>query len=595
MKLFQNIQFPTLSLGSYSVDDRLSLFEPIWDSGVRKVGQGGARGWGVELQERVGEDNLVVEEDIVTPNQELEDEILAKEGEKGDKWLKLENYRDLEYFFPWRKGEEAPEDPERIVDFDTVLGFLVLFCSQEAKFRLILSLLHLLGYEQKTKTFSNIVNSEAVTKYFNTLERVPQDFQEVSVLKRFIPSYKSKESLAIFCHYIFAQTYQKFKEPFRTKLMLMWLDFETEIIQVNNNDKMMKKDLKKLIKSLLKEDKNNVELVAKFVEVECELEGYEAGYKLLTTSLTAFNKNFLNQQDEDSIVSSLLLIRTGVEMELREICQLAKMCHEEESGEATQMQMTAHQDKLQWYLLQLGSDNQFQPFASKSKHLMIALVEHVTDFLSSWIYQNMERVNKIKFSTKAPTVKHSLVEVMFFYAWLLRFSSGWQEATLSLQKYSEEIGNKLKYQKQARFNEECLTLKFIQESIDKIAFDILWFESQFDIKVKQNLRNLYIECLHSHPHSSYFHEKLETVEESVSVVSGVWREVISLVKDKRKVNNNLVKQVLFIGLKKFVKVLNPENLAELPFVGLGFLNKLHNLLEYFVKLSAVQHNPLVWR
>merc|ERR1712098_454355 len=105
----------------------------------------------------------------------------------------------------------------------------------------------------------------------------------------------------------------------------------------------------------------------------------------------------------------------------------------------------------------------------------------------------------------------------------------------------------------------------------------------------------YIECLHSHPHSFYFHEKLEAVEESVSVVSGAWREVISLVKDKRKVNNNLVKQVLFIGLKKFVKVLNPENPAELPFVGLGFLNKLHNLLEYFVKLSAVQHNPLVWR
>ena len=53
------------------------------------------------------------------------EEILVKEGEKGDKWLQSEIHRDLNYFFPWRKGEEAPEDPERIVDFDTVLGEVV--------------------------------------------------------------------------------------------------------------------------------------------------------------------------------------------------------------------------------------------------------------------------------------------------------------------------------------------------------------------------------------------------------------------------------------------------------------------------------------
>ena len=65
------------SCGNYSVDDRLSLFEPIWDSGVRRVGQAGARGWGVELQERVGE--LLVEEfeEIQTGSQEVEDDLIA--------------------------------------------------------------------------------------------------------------------------------------------------------------------------------------------------------------------------------------------------------------------------------------------------------------------------------------------------------------------------------------------------------------------------------------------------------------------------------------------------------------------------------------
>ena len=64
--------------GNYSVDDRLSLFEPLWDSGVRRVGQAGARGWGVELQERVGEQAATDREELVQTNsQQLEDDLIA--------------------------------------------------------------------------------------------------------------------------------------------------------------------------------------------------------------------------------------------------------------------------------------------------------------------------------------------------------------------------------------------------------------------------------------------------------------------------------------------------------------------------------------
>ena len=64
--------------GNYSVDDRLSLFEPLWDSGVRRVGQDGARGWGVELQERVGQQAASdMEEQVQTNSQQLEDDLIA--------------------------------------------------------------------------------------------------------------------------------------------------------------------------------------------------------------------------------------------------------------------------------------------------------------------------------------------------------------------------------------------------------------------------------------------------------------------------------------------------------------------------------------
>ena len=63
--------------GNYSVDDRLSLFEPLWDSGVRRVGQAGARGWGVELQERLGQADTDREELVQTSSQQLEDDLIA--------------------------------------------------------------------------------------------------------------------------------------------------------------------------------------------------------------------------------------------------------------------------------------------------------------------------------------------------------------------------------------------------------------------------------------------------------------------------------------------------------------------------------------
>ena len=60
------------------MDDRLSLLEPLWDSGVRRVGQAGARGWGVELQERVGEQAASDREELVQTNsQQLEDDLIA--------------------------------------------------------------------------------------------------------------------------------------------------------------------------------------------------------------------------------------------------------------------------------------------------------------------------------------------------------------------------------------------------------------------------------------------------------------------------------------------------------------------------------------
>ena len=81
--------------GNYSVDDRLSLFEPLWDSGVRRVGQAGARGWGVELQERLGQQEdtdreveMMEDEDSSDPTWELSQQEKPKAKKARMKVLK---------------------------------------------------------------------------------------------------------------------------------------------------------------------------------------------------------------------------------------------------------------------------------------------------------------------------------------------------------------------------------------------------------------------------------------------------------------------------------------------------------------------------
>jgi len=571
--------------GGYSVDDKLSLFEPIWDSGVSKVGQAGARGWGTELQERIGEGRGDIDE-FGVKKEDWEEKLIEEGGEKGQTWIKVEIGREKEQFFPWRKGEEEPDDPERIVEFDTINGFLAQFSREETKFRVLLSLLRLLGWQELNQEYANLISSGASAFYLNTTALNKQDYSgdDIKVLQSILPNFMTQESLAIFVHFIFAQTYNKFSEPFRTKIISLWLDFECEVVRSSSADKSLKKDLRKLVKSLLKEDRNNIELVVKYAEIEYQLSGYQAAHSIIETSLTTANKSVLSQKFEENIVASCLLYRAGVELELREICRI-KIDNQIDDG--------MNKDRLQWLLVGVGSGLAFKPLTNDNKMTMLALVDGSKQNLEMWISENLDNIRDINFFKLAPFAKHSLVEIIFIYAWLVNFTSGWEDSVAALNGFVKQIQSKTR--KKGRFVEEYLTLKFIEESIDKICYDLLWYESVQDIKMKQALRSFYITCLEKYPNSAYFLNKLGCVEGSTSVVSSVWRTVCKVIQNKTLVNFNLVEEVTKLGLTKFVKVLDPDNPGELPVIGLGFLNKLQNLLEILISLPNIRHSPLVWR
>ena len=117
--------------------------------------------------------------------------------------------------------------------------------------------------------------------------------------------------------------------------------------------------------------------------------------------------------------------------------------------------------------------------------------------------------------------------------------------------------------------------------IDKIAFDLIWFEAAEEVGMKQRLRTFYLSCLNKYPHSGFFHSKLPIVESSTSVVSSVWREVCKVGLEKNAADScshGLMEQMALLGLSKVLATLADAS-TELPALAVGLINRLRHLLE----------------
>ena len=601
-----NLFSPSFPGPGYTVADKLSLLEPIWDSGVARVGEAGARGWGEELQDRIAHGNREVEVGG-TGSEEWEGSVLAQETTAGAVWLQLEVGREKEQFFPWRQGEAEPEDPERVVDFDTVHEWMVEFSRPETKFRLVLSLLRLLGVEWHERSFSSLLHSAASDCYLGVPAHHRHDFKGgARLLQPILPQVMSTEKVAIFTHFIFAQIYRKFEEPYKTQLMILWLDFEHMIVEKNPSNPGLKKDLKKLAKSLLKEDRNNVELVVQFAELETRLGGYATGQAVLETSILAGGRVLLLQEQEEDVVAASRLYRAATELELREIVKAR------EKGTDAAL----HKDRLQWLLVQVGAQLVFAPMTEKNKSSMLGLVDKARTEFEAWLGKRMDDPRKrIRVFQQAPAIRHSGCEVLFLYAWLLYFTLGPDEALETLAGYSSRVEREVQASEDrlsrqerrseemvksgGRFDEELQTLRFVQESIDKIAFDLIWFEAAEEVGMRQRLRTFYLSCLAKYPHSGFFHSQLPVVESSTSVVSSVWREVCKVGLEKTAADScshGLMEQMALLGLSKVSAALSDvTSNAELPALAVGLLNRLRHLLEKLTTVSSVRHSPLLWR
>ncbi|WAR23692.1 NRDE2-like protein, partial [Mya arenaria] len=242
-----NLFCPPL-LKNASKENKMANFEEFWDNESAKIGTQGACGW---------------------------NQTGKRKESKHFTWLKIELLRDHHHWLPWKpdlsKGqtEEDCEDPERMVVYDDVKP-VVFDISEMLHYDLVVALLEMLGHEPmgcpKSKfsdafvSLSDKLNAHDDHSNFSGAVFELQstcDLSQNPVLKPFVIN-------------ILKQVIPCFNGSENTSLTLMLLEVQLSCYKMNNLSKSDKKEIRKIVKNLLKDEKNrnNLAVWCRYIEIE---------------------------------------------------------------------------------------------------------------------------------------------------------------------------------------------------------------------------------------------------------------------------------------------------------------------------------------
>ncbi|KAK8396361.1 hypothetical protein O3P69_005419 [Scylla paramamosain] len=125
-----------------TLEAKLALLEPFWDSRAARFGEENAVGWAQVMQRR---EPVQFPEVILEGTVDEDDDLIARGGTTSTLWLALETSREMRHWLPWEQDPEDCEDPDRMVPLDELSPHLFTLISDEEKFYLVLQFLRFLG------------------------------------------------------------------------------------------------------------------------------------------------------------------------------------------------------------------------------------------------------------------------------------------------------------------------------------------------------------------------------------------------------------------------------------------------------------------
>jgi hypothetical protein len=322
-------------------------------------------------------------------------------------WLRLELERERRQWFPWRSREEEAEDPERSVCFEDIQGYLFQFpplsttTNSRAMFYLILGFIRHFGVNIRdenlgifgvlsTQTFRNKLG-------FDFQENVNVDDRSLcnGVLQSVSPDYFVDSSFELFLRKVLLALSKTMKEPYKTQVILIWLRFEKELMEVHSQRcdradqiKVDQKSKAKLIKSemkcILDQDCENTDVYCQYADCLYALEGYKASWKILEMLLVTRSEG-LNIENYEILLKVYI---STIVIELKELKRLDKNTQTKEKS-SLEKSISLQCTNACWLATLAIQNLAYQKWSKLGKYEMEELIEGSLNKNSTWIHKKL--------------------------------------------------------------------------------------------------------------------------------------------------------------------------------------------------------------
>ena len=525
-------------------------------------------------------------------------------------------------------AEEEAEDPERSVCFEDIQGYLFQFpqpsntTNSKAMFYLILGFIRHFGINIRdvnlgifgvlsTQTFRNKFG-------FDFQENINIDDRSLcnGVLQSVSPDYFVDPTFEMFLRNVLLALSKTIKEPYKTQVILIWLRFEKELMEVNSQRcdsadqiKVDQKSKAKLIKSemkcILDQDCENTDVYCQYADCLYALEGYKASWKILEMLLVTRSEGLKNENYE----ILLKVYISAIVIELKELKRLDKNTQTNEKS-SLEKSLRLQCTNVCWLSTLAIRNHAYQKWSKLGKYEMEELIEGSLNKNSNWIHKKLggdpnlivqgEQSSNHNVETHPVSYFSEFTARTFIQAWLLYFKTGDTESSDEFTKFVID-----RLQRIDPLNEHESS-NYVLESLHKIRLDLLLYDGS--IKSIQRGQHAFCSSIKVFPCNNYILENvflLNKLNIQANISTSLWRAILSTLVRNTTPNQAYVISILVRFLiNKFLHWDGTKYEASLDFQNMntedksiGYLNQAAKLLDYFIHNSREKQlsSPIIWR
>ncbi|CAB4067062.1 unnamed protein product [Lepeophtheirus salmonis] len=521
--------------GSYSIIDRLALFEPFWESGLPRFGENSANGWSTICKEKVFSYN-----EFHNPPADWEDDLLAKAGDlarRPNMWLAIELGRTQKNWIPWRRINEMDdddddvEDPDRKVLFDDISPFLYNLVSPESKVKLLFIFIeYLIGVEN----VSHFVREETFLSTGFTPQTLKIDFPFLPIQKM-DPEVKDSVFYS-FVRNVFTQILKVIEDKsVKSQFAVLWINFEAKAIEDSpNSNATSLSNVKTLIQKFLAENPTNVNLYLAYADFVLRAGGgYKSAHKVLKKCLDA-------SEGFDSY-----LYHSAIEFELS---------HLHTHGDA---------NRILWLLMLSASEEKYRNKEEQENISDLALSSKVK--IIQTIYKETSKYDRLPIHTEYKGV----LDRIYIYLWLVYFLEG-------IDNFEKAVELCKSVNKEVHRNEYIIKFRIRIYSLES--------ERNDNKVILKRLRNIHLSSLQDFSKNTFFLQCILEHEDVVHSCSTLWQFILS------SDSSSLILTTAQCLILKFKEAIDNDTTAS------GYLNKAFNLLIHSIEMSQkIRTSPSIWR